>query len=230
MTLPTVRRSSEQEARALAESTREKNWRKPSFMKQLFLGDFRFDMICHFPRLGQPDRPEYIDFLEHLKKYLLDEIDPEEVDRTGEFPGDVVERLAALGALGMNIPREYGGQGFSKSEYCRTMVLSGSHEGSLMGFLSPHQSVGVPECLKLFGTEAQKQKYLPRCAQGDISAFALTEADVGSDPARLSTSVELTPGGATYLLNGVKLWCTNGTVAKLLVVMARHKETSKISA
>ncbi len=130
----------------------------------------------------------------------------------------------------MNLPRDYAGQGFSKFEYCKVMELSAGYEGSIMGFLSPHQSVGVPECLKLFGTPEQKQRFLPLAATTHVTAFALTEPDVGSDPARLTTSLETTPEGDAYLLNGEKLWCTNGLDARLLVVMARHKETQKISA
>ena len=222
--------ASEAESRAVAEASRQKEWRKPSFMKQMFLGDFRMDMISPFPGVGEPERPEYLEFSAKLKKFLLEEIDPLEIDATGEFPPHVIPRLAALGALGINLPKEHGGLGFTKTDYCRVMELSNAYEGSLMGFLSPHQSVGVPECVKLFGTDAQKQEYLPRCARGEVSAFALTENDVGSDPARLTTTLEKDPEGDGYLLTGEKLWCTNGTVAKLLIVMARHKESGKISA
>ncbi|MFM1920156.1 MAG: hypothetical protein RLZZ303_1790 [Candidatus Hydrogenedentota bacterium] len=221
---------SEARSREVAEESRQKDWRKPSFMKDLFLGDFRFDLISPYPNYGQPERPEYVAFVDRLKQYFLDEIDPVWIDETGEFPAGTIERLAELGALGMNMPKEFGGMGFTKSEYCRTMELSASYEGSLMGFLSPHQSVGVPEVVKLFGTPEQKAEYLPRCARGEVSAFALTELDVGSDPARLTTTLEETPEGDAWLLNGVKLWCTNGLVSKLLVVMARHKETNQISA
>jgi alkylation response protein AidB-like acyl-CoA dehydrogenase len=110
------------------------------------------------------------------------------------------------------------------------MELLGSYDGNIEALLSAHQSIGVPTPLVYFGTEEQKRAYLPRCAAGEISGFALTEPDVGSDPARLATTVELSPDGKQYLLNGTKLWCTNGTIAKLLVVMARHPETRKISA
>jgi len=222
--------ATEAESREVAESSREKQWRKPSFMKEMFLGNLQMDMIHPFPNYGQAPRPEYEAFCAGLKQYLLDEIDPLEIDATGEFPEGIIEGLTAIGALGMNLPKEYGGQGFTKTEYCKTMLVSASYEGSLMGFLSPHQSVGVPECVKLFGTPEQKTEYLTRCANGEVSAFALTEHDVGSDPARLATSLETAPEGDAYILNGVKLWCTNGTVAKLLVVMARHSETGKISA
>src|SRR2546425_8651751 len=110
------------------------------------------------------------------------------------------------------------------------MQMVASVDGNISALLSAHQSIGVPQPLKLFGTPEQKRRYLPRLAAGAISAFALTEKDVGSDPARLSTTAERTPDGSAYILNGEKLWCTNGTVAELLVVMARHPDTRKISA
>ena len=217
-------------SRAVAEDARQKQWRKPSFMKSLFLGKFTPDLLAPYPVPEGKERAEYTEFKKRFKEYLLNEIDPLEIDATGEFPDNTIERLSELGALGMNIPKDYEGLGFTKLEYCKTMQLFASYEGSLMGFLSPHQSVGVPECLKLFGTEEQKRKYLPLCTQGHVSAFALTENEVGSDPARLETSLTRTEDGKAFLLNGEKLWCTNGLCAKLLVVMARHADTNKISA
>ncbi len=130
----------------------------------------------------------------------------------------------------MKIPKEYGGLGFTNAEYQKVMELLGSWDGNVSALLSAHQSIGVPQPLKLFGSPELKKKYLPRCAKGDISAFALTEVEVGSDPARLTTNAELTADGKEYIVNGRKLWCTNGTLAKLLVVMARDPKTKKISA
>ena len=150
------------------------------------------------------------------------------IDETGEYPEQVVDGLRKLGAFGMKIPNEYGGLGFTVAEYCKVMEMIGSADGNLGALLSAHQSIGVPQPLKLFGTPEQKKKYLPRCAAGAISAFALTEPHVGSDPASLSTTAEL--DGDVYVLNGEKLWCTNGTLAELLVVMARDPKTKKISA
>ncbi|MFP4500271.1 MAG: acyl-CoA dehydrogenase family protein [Candidatus Hydrogenedentota bacterium] len=222
--------ASEIEAREMAESAREAAWEKPGFVRGLFLGDFHLEYIYPFPGVGEAERPEYVALWDRLRDYLLNGLDPLEIDATGEFPEDVIERLAEIGALGLNIPSEFGGQGLTKREYARTSMLAASHEGSIFGFMSPHQSVGVPECIKLFGTEDQKEHYLRRCANGDVSAFALTETDVGSDPARVSATLAETPEGDAWLLNGEKLWCTNGTVAKLLVVVARHPDTGKLSA
>ncbi len=220
---------SEKEAMAVAEASRQKEWQKPSFLRELFLGNFRLDLIHPFP-LEQEERPEFVAFFNAFKEFLRDHVDPEQIDADGEYPEEVVEGLRKLGAFGMKIPKEYGGLGFSQVEYAKVMELLGTIDGNVTALLSAHQSIGVPQPLKLFGSEAQKKKYLPRCARGEISAFALTEYQVGSDPARMTTTYELTPEGDTYLLNGTKLWCTNGTKADLLVVMACHAKSKAISA
>ena len=220
---------SEEESRRVAEESRETTWQKPSFMKELFLGEFNFDLIHPYPERLEW-RPEFERFFNKLSVFLRDTWDPVEVDHTGEYNMDHVAQLAEMGAFGMKIPTEYGGLGFDQLEYAKVMELLGCHDSNLTALLSAHQSIGVPQPLKLFGSEELKKKYLPRCAAGDISAFALTEPEVGSDPARLTTNVELSSDGTYYKLNGVKLWCSNGTIAKVLVVMAKHKESGKISA
>src|SRR3712207_1879878 len=111
--------------------------------------------------------------------------------------------------------------GRSQVGYGRTIGMVTSKDGSLTALLSAHQSIGVPQPLKLFGTPEQKQKYFPRLAKGAISAFALTETDAGADPANMQTTATPTEDGKYFVLNGEKLWCTNGTRAELLVVMAR---------
>jgi alkylation response protein AidB-like acyl-CoA dehydrogenase len=219
---------SELESRKVAEASRETEWKQPSFLREMFLGNFRLDLIHPYP-LPAEERPEFAAFYNAIKEFLRDEVDPVEIDTTGEYPDHVVDGLRKLGAFGMKIPKKYGGLGFSNVEYQRVMQLLGSIDGNLSALLSAHQSIGVPQPLKLFGSDVLKQKYLPRCAAGEISAFALTEPQVGSDPARLQTTCEKTPEG-DYLLNGEKLWCTNGTLAKLLVVMARDPKSKKISA
>ena len=218
----------ERESLKVAEASRQTEWAQPSFMRELFLGSFRLDLIHPYP-LPKPDRPEFAAFFASMQD-LLRRTDSAGIDATGEYPEEVLEELRRLGAFGMKIPSEYGGLGFTNVEYQRVMQLLGSTDGNLVALLSAHQSIGVPQPLKLFGTPEQKKKYLPRCAAGEISAFALTEAHVGSDPARLATTAEMTPSGDAYILNGTKLWCTNGTLAKLLVVMAVHPGSKRISA
>ncbi|MCP3964020.1 MAG: acyl-CoA dehydrogenase, partial [bacterium] len=220
---------SEQEAMQVAEASRQKDWKQPSFMRELFLGNFRLDLLHPFPLAG-PERPEFTAFYGAMKEFMRDHVDSDEIDVTGEYPEAVIDGLRKLGAFGMKIPTEYGGLGFDQVEYAKVMELMGALDGNIAALVSAHQSIGVPQPLKLFGTDEQKKKYLPRCARGEISAFALTEAQVGSDPARMTTTYELTPEGDAYILNGLKLWCTNGTLAKLLVVMARGVDSKKISA
>lgn len=220
---------SEQEAMKVAEASRQQEWKQPSFMREMFLGNFRLDLIHPYP-LEEEERPEFTAFYNAIKEFMRDHVDSEEIDVTGEYPEQVVDGLRKLGAFGMKISKEYGGLGFNQVEYGKIMELLGGLDGNISALLSAHQSIGVPQPLKLFGTEEQKKQYLPRCARGEISAFALTEAQVGSDPARMTTTYELTPEGDAYILNGLKLWCTNGTLAKLLVVMARDASSKAISA
>lgn len=229
MAHPQRNEASELESRQVAEASRQAAWEQPSFIREMFLGNFRLDLIHPFP-LAREARPEFREFYERMQRFLKDEVDSAEIDRTGEYPEEVLDGLRALGAFGMKIPAQYGGLGLSNVEYNQVMRLIGSCDGNLGALLSAHQSIGVPQPLKLFGTEEQKQRFLPRCARGEISAFALTEPDVGSDPARLATTAEKTADGKAYILNGRKLWCTNGTLARLLVVMAVEPGTKKISA
>jgi alkylation response protein AidB-like acyl-CoA dehydrogenase len=217
-----------EEARRVAEEARETEWSSPSFLKQIFLGNFRLDLVHPFPA-APPERPEFRAFLEKLDRFLMEEVDPDAIDRDGKIPPAVIARLAELGCFGMKIPTEYGGLGLTQREYGEAMKRITSRDGNLVVLLSAHQSIGVPQPLKLFGTPEQKAKYLPRLARGEISAFALTEPEVGSDPANLATTATRGPDGG-YVLDGEKLWCTNGTVAGLFVVMARHPDTKKISA
>ncbi|HWE41064.1 MAG TPA: acyl-CoA dehydrogenase family protein [Gemmatimonadaceae bacterium] len=213
--------ASETEARDVAEAARESEWEHPSFVRELFLGRFRLDLIDpHPPVRNAEEEARAKPFMDRLEAFLR-RIDSEEIDRTGEIPEPLVQELREMGAFGIKIPKEYGGLGLSQMSYVRAMQLVTSKDGSLTALLSAHQSIGLPQPLKLFGTEEQKKKYFPRMAKGAISAFALTEVDAGSDPANMRTSATLSPDGRHWLINGEKLWCTNGTRAELFVVMAR---------
>src|SRR5881296_4109015 len=215
------RRVSADEAREVAEAAREKEWAAPSFVRDLFLGRVRLDLIHPYPEQdpGEVDRAR--PFLQKLERFLREQVDSDRIDREGEIPDDVVAGLRELGAFGIKIPREYGGLGLSQLSYMKAIELVSSVDGSLTALLSAHQSIGVPQPLKMFGTEQQKQRYLPRLAKGAISAFALTEPGVGSDPAALETMAVPSEDGAAWILNGEKLWCTNGTRAEIIVVLAR---------
>jgi alkylation response protein AidB-like acyl-CoA dehydrogenase len=213
--------ASEKEARDVAESARETEWEHPSFVRELYLGRFRFDLVHPHPVVDDPaEAARAKPFFDALRAFL-ERFPSEEVDRTGEIPESYVQELRDMGAFGIKIPTEYGGLGLSQLSYVRAMEMVTSKDGSLVALLSASQSIGVPQPLKLFGTEEQKRKYFPRLAKGAISAFALTEVDAGSDPANMSTFATPTADGSAFILNGDKLWCTNGTRADLYVVMAR---------
>jgi alkylation response protein AidB-like acyl-CoA dehydrogenase len=209
------------DALELTENARDKQPTRPSFASGLFLGQPDLTPISPFPAQNWDDKKAGEPFLKNLRCVLDEYVDPDEIDRTGEIPEIVIDRLAEIGAFGIKIPIEYGGLGLSQTNYCRAAMLLGSRCGNLTALLSAHQSIGIPQPLLMFGNKHQKSTFLPRVAKGEISAFALTEKEAGSDPARMQTSATPIKGGRYYLLNGEKLWCTNGTRAGLLVVMAR---------
>jgi alkylation response protein AidB-like acyl-CoA dehydrogenase len=213
--------ATEQEAREVAEAAREKEWQAPSFVRELFEGSFRLDLVHPFPAMDPADVERARPFMERLERFLAERVDSDRIDREGKIPDDVIQGLRDIGAFGIKIPQEYGGLGLSQTGYTHAIGLVTSVDGNLTALLSAAQSIGVPQPLKLFGTPEQKRRYLPRLARGAISAFALTESNVGSDPAAMSTSAVLSQDGTHYVLNGEKLWCTNGTIAELMVVMAR---------
>ncbi|MGM0576884.1 MAG: acyl-CoA dehydrogenase family protein [Myxococcota bacterium] len=219
----------ELKSREVAEDSREKEWRGESFLKDLFLGRLRLDLVEPHP-IADSDRPGFREFYGRLRDFLRDVVDPVAIDVSGEYPKEVVKGLADLGAFGMKIDEEYGGLGLTHSEYVQVMRLVGSYDANVTALLSAHQAIGVPQPVKLFGSDHLKETYLPRCARGAISAFALTEPAVGSDPARLSSVAEPTEDGEAFILNGEKLWCTNGTLAEVIVVMARDPNTDRINA
>jgi alkylation response protein AidB-like acyl-CoA dehydrogenase len=228
---------SEKEARDVVEAAREAEWKQPSFGKQLFLGDFRLDLIHPQPRLD----PEAIEkgerFLGQLRAVLAERADPLEIERDAKIPDRVVDGLKSIGALGMKVPPEYGGLGLSQLYYSKALAVAGNCHSAICTLLSAHQSIGVAEPLRMFGSEEQRRKWLPLVAKDHISAFLLTEPGVGSDPARMdSTATPVIPEHAAapvdddmvatpveggYRINGRKLWATNGTIADIVVVMAK---------
>jgi alkylation response protein AidB-like acyl-CoA dehydrogenase len=215
------RLASELEAREVAEAAREEEWENRSFARALFNGTLPLDLIDPLPTPDPEEQRRAAGFLERLEAFTLEHIDGDRFDREGWVPDKVLQGLAELGAFGIKIPVEYGGLGLSQLSYNRALAIVSNRCGATGAFLSAHQSIGVPAPLMYFGTEEQKRRFLPRLAGGALSAFALTEPDVGSDPANMSTYAEPSEDGSHWVLNGEKLWTTNGPRAELIVVMAR---------
>jgi hypothetical protein len=220
---------SEREARRVVEAARQTEWTAPSFVKELFNGRLHLELIHPYPQIPQEELDRAKPWMDKLAAFLKANVDADAIDRDYKIPESVIKGLGDLKCMAIKIPEEYGGLGFSQAIYNRAISLATCYESSVGVLLSAHQSIGVPQPLKLFGTPEQKQKYFPRFVAGEISAFALTEPDVGSDPARMQTTATLTDDGEAYLINGEKLWCTNGTIADVMVVMARTPD-NKITA
>lgn len=210
-----------QEAMEVSEAARQAEWTQPSFAASLFMGDFREPLVWPYPQQPEEDRKTGDELLAKLGDFLEKNVDADAIDRDQEMPEKVLKGLAEMGMFGMKIPKKYGGMGLSQVNYNRAIALIGSHCGSTAVWLSAHQSIGVPQPLMLFGTEEQKAKWFPLFAKGAISGFALTEAEAGSDPAKVSLTATSSEDGKYFILNGEKLWCTNGLVADVIVVMAR---------
>jgi len=211
----------QREALELAEASRDPLDERGSFASNLFIGRYDFARIFPYPAQTEEDRAKGEPFLKQLREYLQANVDGDEIDRTGEIPQKNIDDLFAMGAFGVKIPTEYGGLGLSQFNYGKAAMLLGSWDANLTALVSAHQSIGVPQPLLLFGTEQQKAKYLPRVARKEISAFALTEWNAGSDPANMSLRADPTEDGSAFIMNGEKLWCTNLIKAGVLVVMAR---------
>ena len=204
----------------VAEESREMDWKSKSFMASMFMGDLDMDLAFPFPLQSEDDRKEGDAVIEKFEAWAKDNLDGDAIDKAQEIPPHVWKGVADLGLFGIKIPKEYGGLGLSQTNYVRILGAVARYCGSTAATLSAHQSIGVPQPLKLFGTEEQKKKWLPRIAKGELSAFALTEPNAGSDPASMVTEAVKQEDGS-WVINGEKLWCTNGTLADLYVVMAR---------
>lgn len=207
------------DARAVAEAARDSAWERPSFAKGLYLGSFDLSLVHPWPTPDPAGVERGEAFMARLTEYART-MDGSVIEHAAKIPDEYIQGLADLGVFGMKIPEEYGGLGLSLVYYGRALALLGSVHPSLGALISAHQSIGVPEPVKVFGTADQKREFLPRCAAGAVTAFLLTEPDVGSDPARMGSTATPTDDGDAYLLDGVKLWTTNGVIAELVVVMA----------
>src|SRR5213593_2041329 len=191
-----------------------------SFMAGVFVGRPDFALL-----LPPPEPPEEKAageaFCRKIEAFLKSHVDPEEIERSAKIPDSVLKGLFELGAFGMKIPKEYGGLGFSYTNYGHALMLMASWSNILALTVAVPQSIGIAIPLLLFGSEAQKRKYLPIVAREAISAFALTESLTGSDAANIQTEAVLDSSGTAFVVNGEKLWCTNGSIARYVTLIAR---------
>jgi acyl-CoA dehydrogenase family protein 9 len=192
-----------------------------SFMKALFHGVIAEDMIFPYPEMPAEDRENTAMILDSVRRFFGEKVDSAKIDREHEIPAEVLTGLKALGLFGLQVPTEYDGIGLSATAYARVMQEVGGLDPAVAVTLGAHQSIGLKGLL-LFGTPEQKRRYLPALASGEhVAAFALTEPSAGSDAAAIKTRAEPTPDGAAYVLNGSKIWITNGGFADVFTIFAR---------
>lgn len=191
-----------------------------SFMAGLFAGKPEFSLLL-MPEESPEDKAAWEEFRPRLETFLTTQVDPDEIERTAKIPEAVLKGLFALGAFGMKIPLQYGGLGFSYTNYGRALMLMASWSNALALTVAVPQSIGIAMPILMFGNEEQRRKYLPLVAREAISAFALTEPMTGSDAANIATEAILDSAGTAFVVNGEKLWCTNGPIARYITLIAR---------
>ncbi len=190
-------------------------------MKSLFFGQIREDLVFPYPRPKSEVTEAVRMIIDTLEKFGKDQVKSAEWDEKGAMPREIVSYMAELGILGMAVPEELGGLGLPQSGYARIMQELARHDGSLAVTAGAHQSIGY-KALLLFGTDEQKKKWLPKLASGQlIACYCLTEPGSGSDAASIKTKATLSPDGKHYILNGNKLWITNGGIATFMTVFAK---------
>ncbi len=207
--------------RQLAEELLFSEKKKPSFAKQLYFGICDSNQVFPYPKVFNEEKQKVDAFVSKVEKVAEEYIDPDWIDRHAEIPERAIQALADLGVLGMTIPKEHGGLGMSQYAYCRTTEEIAKRCGSTALFINAHQSIGL-KALLLFGTEEQKKRWLAPLAKGEaLAAFALTEPNAGSDASGIETRAVYDPIRKVYTINGRKQWITNGSIAKVLTVMAQ---------
>lgn len=211
----------DEEQKKLAEELLFSGEQRPSFVKQLYFGTFDAKAIFPYPIPSEKEIGNTASYLSKVEDFVKKEVNGKEIDRSEKIPDEVIQGLGKLGLLGITIPKKYGGLEMSQYAYCKASELLSRYCGSTALFVNAHQSVGLKAIL-LFGTEEQKNRWLPALAKGDqIAAFSLTEPNAGSDAAGIETKAIYDPKERVYRITGDKQWTTNGSIAKVLTVMAK---------
>lgn len=217
----------DKEQTKLAEELLFSEKKKPSFAKQLFFGKLDRSTVFPFPEASS--KGEIDAYVEKVKRFVDEKIDPVFNDREGTIPKEVIEGLGELGLLSLTIPKDFGGLGMSQEAYCRAMEVVAARCAATALFINAHQSVGL-KALVLFGTKEQQEKWLPKLSKGKaLAAFSLTEPNAGSDAGGIETKAVYDPERKTYSISGRKQWTTNGSIADILTVMARTPD-GKVTA
>ena len=194
------------------------------FVKNYFWGNFREELVFPYPEVSPEEIARCDQLLAELDEYFRKEHPSIQIDQEQEIPQWAIKRLFEIGLLGMIVPKEYGGGGFGITSYNRALERVGSSCGSTAVLASAHLSIGCG-AITFFGTEEQKKKYLHRVSNDTMSAFCLSEPNVGCDAGGQETTAVLTEDGEHFIVNGEKKWATSAAFAGVLSVVAKQRIT-----
>src|SRR3954447_14473097 len=224
--MPTFKRR-DQEQMEKAKDLLETAPAELGFVKSLFFGRLKLGELFPYPKQSAEEAARTDEMLVKMDAFLKAEVDADRIDAEERIPPSVIEGLGRIGALGLTVPREYGGQGFSHTGYCRILEKVTAHCASTAVLVGAHQSIGL-KAIVLMGTEEQKRQYLLSLATGrKLAAFCLSEPEVGSDAANVQTTARLSEDGTHYILNGNKKFATNAALAGMMTVMAKTPVTDE---
>ena len=227
--MPTFKRRDQEEMEKAKDLLEAAPGAELSFVKSLFFGRLKLDAVMPYPKQDPDEARRTDELIEKVEAFLKAEVDADQIDVEERIPQHVIDGLGKLGVMGMTVPKEYGGGGFTHTAYCRVLERISAHCAGTAVLVGAHQSIGMKAVI-LMGTEEQKRTFLPALARGEkLAAFCLSEPEVGSDAANVQTTARLSEDGTHYILNGHKKFATNAALAGMMTVMAKTAVTDKAS-
>src|SRR5215210_3111488 len=219
--MPTFKRRDQEEMEKAKDLLEADPGAALGFVKSLFFGRLKLEAVMPYPKQDPDEKRRTDELIQKVEAFLKAEVDADLIDVEERIPQHVIDGLGRLGVLGMTVPKEYGGGGFTHTAYCRVLERISAHCASTAVLVGAHQSIGMKAVI-LMGTEEQKRQFLPALARGEkLAAFCLSEPEVGSDAANVQTTARLSDDGKSYILNGNKKFATNGALAGMMTVMAK---------
>src|SRR5215210_5973210 len=219
--MPTFKRRDQEEMEKAKDLLEADPGAALGFVKSLFFGRLKLEAVMPYPKQDPDEKRRTDELIQKVEAFLKAEVDADLIDVEERIPQHVIDGLGRLGVLGMTVPKEYGGGGFTHTAYCRVLERISAHCASTAVLVGAHQSIGMKAVI-LMGTEEQKRQFLPALARGEkLAAFCLSEPEVGSDAANVQTTARLSEDGKSYILNGDKKFATNAALAGMMTVMAK---------
>lgn len=225
--MPTFKRADQEQMEKAKDLIDAQSSAEMGYVKSLFFGRLKPEEVLPYPQQSAEEIARTDELIARLETFLKDKVDPDKIDAEEKIDPEIIQGLAEMGVLGMTVPKEYGGGGFSHTSYCRVLEHVAKHDTSTAVLIGAHQSIGL-KALMLSGTEEQKREFLPDLASGKkLAAFCLSEPEVGSDAANVQTTAILSDDKSHWILNGRKRYATNAALAGFMTVMAKTRVGDK---